>query len=73
MLGARDGQDGDPGLASTIQFHGKLPWKLGLSVPICKMNGWNRNSVSHRGAWGTAVGRREPPAQFGLLLEIMPW
>lgn len=58
VLGARDGQDRDPRLAGTIQSHGELPGKLGLSVHICEMNGQNRNSAPHRGAWGESRGEK---------------
>lgn len=45
-------QDGLPGLAGTFQVDGKVPWRLGLSVPMCKMYGLESINVSHRGALG---------------------
>lgn len=61
------GLDGGPGLVGTVQFHGKLRWRLGLSVSVCKMNGLNRNSVSHRSASGDS--RRQKGALCVRLLS----
>lgn len=33
------GNDGSPRGAGNFQLHGRAPWSLGLSVPICKMDG----------------------------------
>lgn len=75
-LEPKPSQDGGPGLAGTFLFPGKVPGRLGLSVPSCKMSGLDRSCVPRR-----CLGR-EPwagkssvplPGQVSLLLEITPW
>lgn len=39
------GNDGRQRMSCTFPFHGRVPWRRGLGVPICKMDGLE----SHRG------------------------